>query len=93
MSYKNKAIIFLTSVSIAFGQEVNLSPLEWGEGEIEKYLKMDTRAFPDNPIAIGKKGAVTTTFHSSIKSWFRSIKSRWVFCRCGNDCCFNSDNT
>ena len=41
MSYKNKAIIFLTSVSIAFGQEVNLSPLGWGEGEIEKYLKMD----------------------------------------------------
>ena len=65
MSYKNKAIIFLTSVSIAFGQEVNLSPLGWGEGEIEKYLKMDTRAFPDNPIAIGKNGAVTTTFHSA----------------------------
>ena len=29
MSYKNKAIIFLTSVSIAFGQEVNLSPFQW----------------------------------------------------------------
>ena len=65
MSYKNKAIIFLTSFSITFGQEVNLSPLVWGEGEIEKYLKMDTRNFPDNPVAIGKNGAVTTTFHSA----------------------------
>ena len=52
MNNKNKAIIFLTLFSIAFGQEVNLSPLRWGEGEIDKYITMDTRAFPDNPIAI-----------------------------------------
>ena len=65
MSNKNKSIIFLALFSIAFGQEVNLSPLRWGEGEIEKYLKMDTRNFPDNPVAIVKNGAVTTTFHSA----------------------------
>ena len=26
---------------------------------------MDTRTFPDNPVAIGKNGAVPTTFHSA----------------------------
>ena len=52
MDYKNKAIIFLALFSITFGQKVNLSPLRWGEGEIDKYIKMDSRAFPDNPIAI-----------------------------------------
>ena len=41
MHNKNKAIIFLALFSIAFGQEVNLSPLRWGEGEIDKYIKMD----------------------------------------------------
>ena len=58
-------ILFLTLLSIGVGQDFDLSPLSWGEGEIEKYLKMDTRNFPDNPVANGKNGAVTTTFHSA----------------------------
>ena len=71
MNNKNKAIIFLTLFTIAFGQEVNLSPLRWGEGEIDKYITMDTRAFPDNPIAIGKNGAINAgLFAASILSNF-----------------------
>ena len=57
--------LFITVFSIVVGQGFDLSPLRWGEGEIDKYVKMDTRTFPNNPVAIGKNGAVTTTFHSA----------------------------
>ncbi len=46
-------------------KELTLSPDSWGEGELANYLEMDGRAFPDNPAAIGEKGAVTTTFHAA----------------------------
>lgn len=42
-----------------------LSPSAWPHGEYEEYLAMDNRTFPDNPMAIGKNGAVTTTFHAA----------------------------
>lgn len=45
--------------------DVSLSPTDWGTGELEKYVKMDDRAFPNNPVAIGKNGAVSTTFHAA----------------------------
>lgn len=44
---------------------VNLSPTNWGEGEFQKYIQMDNRQFPDNPMAVGKNGAVTNTFHAA----------------------------
>jgi len=44
---------------------INLSPSNWGDGEFDKYIEMDDRAFPDNPVAIGKYGAVSTSFHSA----------------------------
>lgn len=43
----------------------SLSPEAWGPGELDKYLKMDARPFPDNPPAYGEKGAITTTFHTA----------------------------
>lgn len=46
-------------------KEPTLSPDAWGEGELAKYLEMDSRAFPNNPAAFGEKGAVTTTFHAA----------------------------
>lgn len=45
--------------------EITLSPEHWGDGELDKYLQMDSRAFPNNPAAFGDKGAVTTTFHAA----------------------------
>jgi len=44
---------------------VNLSPTNWGEGAFEKYIQMDNRQFPDNPMAVGKNGAITNTFHAA----------------------------
>jgi gamma-glutamyltranspeptidase/glutathione hydrolase len=46
-------------------KEVTLSPDKWGDGELIKYLEMDARPFPNNPAAIGEKGAVTTAFHTA----------------------------
>ena len=46
-------------------QKPSLSPINWGKGELGTYLKMDNRKFPDNPIAVGKKGAVSTTYHAA----------------------------
>lgn len=45
--------------------ELKLSPDHWGNGELDKYLQMDSRPFPNNPAAYGDKGAVTTTFHAA----------------------------
>ncbi len=42
----------------------SLSPDKWGAGELQKYLDMDARPYPNNPAATGQVGAVTTTFHS-----------------------------
>lgn len=44
---------------------VDLSPTKWGEGVLGQFVQMDNRAFPDNPMAIGKQGAVSTTFHAA----------------------------
>lgn len=44
---------------------VDLSPARWGAGEPEKYLQLDNRQFPDNPMAIGNRGAITTTYHAA----------------------------
>ena len=44
---------------------VSLSPDNWGEGELEKYLVLDSREYPDNPVATGQMGAVTNTFHAA----------------------------
>ncbi len=44
---------------------IDLSPVHWGAGEFDRYLKMDDRAFPANPTAIGQQGGVSTTFHTA----------------------------
>ena len=44
---------------------VSLLPSKWKQNELKKYLDMDSRAYPDNPVAIGENGAITTTFHSA----------------------------
>ncbi len=44
---------------------MTLSPDGWGEAELAKYLAMDARPFPNNPPAIGEKGAVSTAFHTA----------------------------
>jgi gamma-glutamyltranspeptidase / glutathione hydrolase len=46
-------------------KEITLSPEHWGDGELDKYLQMDSRPFPNNPAAFGDRGAVTTTFHAA----------------------------
>lgn len=44
--------------------DTQLSPAGWPAGELAKYMDQDKRAFPDNPMATGSKGAVTNTFYA-----------------------------
>jgi len=67
-----KGIIFYVTASFILWlsactgkREMTLSPDGWGEGELAKYLAMDARPFPNNPPAIGEKGAVSTAFHTA----------------------------
>jgi len=64
--------IFTLGLALSFSllvpscnKEVNLTPDQWGENELSKYLEMDSREYPNNPSAAGMHGAVTTTFHSA----------------------------
>jgi len=54
-----------TKTTTEESSSVSLLPSSWGEGELAKYLEMDSRTYPDNPIAIGQHGAVTNTFHAA----------------------------
>jgi len=54
-----------TKISSENPSPVSLSPDNWDEDELENYLDMDSRVYPDNPIAIGENGAVTNTFHAA----------------------------
>lgn len=55
--------------------KVDLSPLNWGKGELQRYVQMDNRSFPDNPLAVGKNGAVTNTFHAAAsRAGFEALK-------------------
>ncbi|MFM7092453.1 MAG: gamma-glutamyltransferase [Bacteroidota bacterium] len=59
-------VSFILLLSACTGKkEISLSPERWGEGELAKYLAMDARPYPNNPSAIGEKGAVSTAFHSA----------------------------
>lgn len=46
-------------------RSTTLSPANWNQGELSHYLELDARAYPNNPVAIGNNGAVTTTFHAA----------------------------
>ncbi len=61
---KSPGISIEASAPTASPEEISLSPSNWPSGEFEAYVKMDNRAFPANPPAIGSKGAITSTFHS-----------------------------
>lgn len=66
-------ILFLPSCNQR--NQPTLSPDAWGEGELTKYLEMDSRTFPNNPAALGEKGAVTTTFHTAAsRAGFEALK-------------------
>ena len=43
---------------------VDLSPGGWPPGEWEKYLALEDVAFPGNPMAEGRQGAVTGSYHA-----------------------------
>lgn len=58
-------VLSLTWLAPSCNKEVNLTPDQWGDNELTKYLEMDARPFPSNPAATGMKGAITTTFHSA----------------------------
>lgn len=58
-------VILLFSACNPTTESVTLSPNHWGEGELDKYLALDSRTYPDNPTAVGNKGAVTNTFHAA----------------------------
>ena len=64
-SCKTKAVVTRETTQVKQTNKVSLSPAHWDAGEFEKYIEMDNRAFPANPVAIGQQGAVTTTFHSA----------------------------
>jgi len=40
-----------------------MSPADWPEGELEKYIGIEMTNFPGNPEAVGKHGAVTGSYH------------------------------
>ena len=42
---------------------VDLSPAGWPAGEWEAYLALEDVAFPGNPVAEGRQGAVTGSYH------------------------------
>lgn len=67
---------FLALVPSCSGpQQPNLSPEKWSPGELQKYLDMDGRDYPNNPVAVGQAGAVTTTFHSpATRIGFEALK-------------------
>ena len=44
-------------------QAVDLSPAGWPAGEWEAYLALEDVAFPGNPVAEGRQGAVTGSYH------------------------------
>lgn len=41
-----------------------LSPANWPAGELQKFMELDKRDFPDNPAAVGIHGAVTNTYYA-----------------------------
>lgn len=59
----------------ASSQEVSVSPSQWGDGEVERYLKVMKTMPAPNPLVTGKQGAITGTYNAAaMRAGFESLK-------------------